>query len=541
MSWIGLLFIMIAHAALFCLRGDEEVPGNLGPPMSVCDAYRIKAAHALALDDITKPGKWKVEAMILYFGIEYLRLSDAQRGTSILMTMAVRLAMHMGLHKDPLHYKELSVFECEMRRRLWTLLTEIDLLVSFQFGLPSNVQRRYFDTGLPQNLLDSDFDETTTEWPTERPETERTPALYTIVKSRIVVVFADILSAVMSRHNPTYGEVVRLNKKLEEAYEAIPPLLRMKMFSLSIMDPVDIIMQRLWIELMYQKARIVLHRRYFTAARRDSRYGKSHWACMHASEKILQHQFEIHNEMLPGGRLAKERWFLSSLSTHDFLLANMMLALELSYNLPKDDGSSPGLVDRDGLLNMISTSRNIWQARCEESVEAVRAFKILSRMLTLATGVQYEMVPRVAVVEAVVPSQRPSYQYAHGKYGALDAGSERGMAKDRGVTGMNLREFADAAPLQGYGGEAQMVWSTDSQGMPVNAAPGQWQNNPASFAAPMPVPEPMVDAGPGLDWVSLIPTFLLSLPSFCRSLFYSGDTRRPRANIRDRPTGTRKF
>lgn len=359
--------------------------------------------------------------MILYFGIEYLRLSDAQRGTSILMTMTVRLAMHMGLHKDPSHYKELSIFECEMRRRLWTLVTEIDLLVSFQFGLPSNVQRRYFDTKLPRNLFDEDFDESTTEWPPERPLTESTPALYTIVKSRIVVAFGDILATVMSRDTPSYGEVLRLDKRLEEAYEAIPPLLKMRLFRLSITDPVDIIMQRLWIELMYQKARIVLHRRYFTVARRDNRYEYSHWACMNASVKILEHQFEIHHEMLPGGRLSKERWFLSSLSTHDFLLANMMLALELSFLLPKDgeEGGDTGMFDREKLLAMISTSRGIWQARSEESVEAARAFKILSRMLTIATGVQYEMVPRTAAVEAVAPSQRPSYQHAHGKYGVL--------------------------------------------------------------------------------------------------------------------------
>ncbi|MBE3048916.1 fungal specific transcription factor domain-containing protein, partial [Candidatus Bathyarchaeota archaeon] len=397
-----------------------------------------------------------------------------------------------------------SFFECEMRRRLWTLLTEIDLLVAFQFGLPSNVQRQYFDTGLPHNLLDEDFDENTSERPTERPETERTPALYTIVKSRIVVAFGDILSTVMSRHSPTYGEVLRIDKRLEEAYEAIPPLLKHRSFSLSITDPVDIIMQRLWIELMYQKARIVLHRRYFTKARHDTAYGESHWACMHASEKILQHQFEIHNEMLPGGRLAKERWFLSSLSTHDFLLANMMLALELSHKLPKDghEAGDPGLVDRESLLTMISTSRNIWQARCEESVEAVRAFKILSRMLTIATGVQYDMVPRVAVVEAVVPSQRPSYQYAHG---------------------MNLRDFAENHSRQGYGEEAHMVWSADGQGVPVAApGPGQWQHNPASFAVPMPMPEPMVDAGQGLDWVGLVLALFLS----CW------------ANICDRPTGT---
>ncbi|CAI4213334.1 unnamed protein product [Parascedosporium putredinis] len=445
-----------------------HVPTFMKQPMHVCDLYRVYSAQCLALDDVTKPGKYKVEALILYFGIEYLRLSDASRGTSILMTMTVRLAMHMGLHRDPNHYSNLSIYETEMRRRLWTLLMEIDLLVAFQFGLPANVQPRYFDTGLPRNFLDEDFDETTTVVPQERPQTERTPALYTIVKSRLVAAFADILSTVTSRDQPTYGEVLRLDKKLEKAHDDIPPLLRMRTFSLSIPDPVDLIMQRLWIELMYQKARIVLHRRYFTVARSDNRYRYSHFACIDAATLILQHQFDIHNEMVPGGRLSKERWFLSSLSTHDFLLANMMLCLELSHLLRKRDGdfdTTPEPIDKERLLNIISTSRTIWQARCDESAEATRAFKILSRMLTISTGVQYDGAPESSPMAEISPAQRPSYQFAQALSSAVHA-----------------RAAADGSVADGASAPAM--------------APGIWQEQPV----PIPMAESMGDAVPGMDW-----------------------------------------
>lgn len=68
---------------------------------------------------------------------------------------------------------------------------------------------------------------------------------------------------------------------------------------------------------------------------------------------------------------------------------------------------------------------------------------------------------------------------------------------------MNLRDFAEKHTFQGYVPDGQMVWSGDAQGMPANAPAGQqWQSNPPSFAAPMPMPEPMVETGPGLDWVS---------------------------------------
>ncbi|KAM9885608.1 hypothetical protein VD0002_g1509 [Verticillium dahliae] len=422
-TWIGLLCIMISHAAFFCLRGDEEVPGNIGPPQYILDLYRIRSAQCLALDDYTKPGKYKVEALILYFGTEYLRLSDAQRGTSIMMAIIVRLAMHSGLHRDPKHFQGLTVFEHEMRKRLWTILVEIDVLVAFQFGLPGNVQHRYFDTGLPHNLHDEDFDETTTELPLERPLTERTPALYTIVKSRLVVAFGDILARMADRDSPTYGEVLRLNDQLEKAHEDIPPVLRARSFSLSIGDPIDLIMQRLWIELMYLKARIVLHRRYFALGRNDQRYAPSRFNCIDAATKTLEYQFDVNTEIQPGGRLSKERWFLSSLSTHDFLLANMMLCLELSFLLrastPSDAAVAAEPIEKDRLLHILRTSRGIWGSMRTQSAEASRAFKILSRMLTISTGTQYESSPDSAADGNAQPggvdlNQRPSYQFASG-------------------------------------------------------------------------------------------------------------------------------
>ncbi|KAM0272609.1 hypothetical protein ACHAQH_008619 [Verticillium albo-atrum] len=413
----------MVHAAFFCLRGDEDVPGNIGPPQYIMDLYRIRSAQCLALDDYTRPGKYKVEALILYFGTEYLRLSDAQRGTSIMMAIIVRLAMHSGLHRDPRHFQGLTVFEHEMRKRLWTILVEIDVLVAFQFGLPGNVQHRYFDTGLPHNLHDEDFDEATAELPLERPFTERTPALYTIVKSRLVIAFGDILARMADRDSPTYGEVLRLNDQLEKAHEDIPPVLRARSFSLSIGDPIDLIMQRLWIELMYLKARVVLHRRYFALGRSDQRYAISRFNCIDAATKTLEYQFDVNTEIQSGGRLSKERWFLSSLSTHDFLLANMMLCLELSFLLrastKRDQTTTAEPIEKDRLLHILRTSRGIWGSMRTQSAEASRAFKIISRMLTISTGTQYESSPDSAADGIAQPggidlNQRPSYQFASG-------------------------------------------------------------------------------------------------------------------------------
>ncbi|KAK3936842.1 hypothetical protein QBC46DRAFT_268874 [Diplogelasinospora grovesii] len=406
-TWVGLLFIMFAHAALYCIRGDEEVPGNLGTPLQVFDAYRIRAAHCLALGDYTTPGVYKIEAMMLYFGCEYLGKHDAVMGTSILLTVIVRLAMHMGLHRDPRHYPAMSPFEGEMRRRIWTLLTEIDSMVAFQFGLPGNIHSRFWDTEPPRNIHDDEFDETTKELPPSRPETERTVTLYACVKARLMKAFGDIITAITSSQPVSYAEIMRLDKQLEEAHDSFPPTIRYRPFNQSLVDPIDLIMQRYLLDLLYQKSRSVLHRKYMGIARIDKRYAHSRWTCLDAATKTLRHQYDIHCEIQPGGRLCKDRWFLSSLSIHDFLLADMILCLELSIINAKEkspeasahavevlasDMSQP-VMSKEQLLEILGTSRSIWETARHESFEANRGFKILSRMLAMSTGATSESSP----------------------------------------------------------------------------------------------------------------------------------------------------
>ncbi|KAH8890490.1 hypothetical protein GQ53DRAFT_177655 [Thozetella sp. PMI_491] len=407
-TWLGLLFVMICHTSLFCMRGDEEIPGNLGPPLEVFDAYRVRGAQCLALDDYTKPGEYKVETLILYFGTEYLRETDAMLGTSVLLSIVLRLAMHMGFHRDPRHYPEMPPFEGEMRRRIWTVLVGVDLLVSFQFGLPGNIHSRFYDTEPPRNLLDEDFDEDTKELPPSRPESERTLTLYTIVKNRILNVFGDIVTAITSRSPVKYSEIMQLDKTLEEVHDSLPSSLRYRPFSQSLIDPINLIMQRYWIELLYQKSRSILHRKYLGIAHMTTQVAHSRLTCLDAATKTLRHQYDIHCEIQPGGRLAKERWFLSSLSVHDFLLADMILCLELSYIYAAEkspDASASAVrafstlnkteavIPKEQLLEILRTSRSIWQTMRHESSEANRAFKILSRMLTMSTGAAFESSP----------------------------------------------------------------------------------------------------------------------------------------------------
>ncbi|KAM6485755.1 fungal-specific transcription factor domain-containing protein [Trichoderma sp. SZMC 28011] len=389
-AWMGLLFNILCYSVSFYQRAGDALPGSLGEPRRARDRFRTYAAQCLVLADYTRPGRYKVEALLLYSGTEFMRTRDSQIGISILFGVIVKLAMHMGYHRDSKHYQNLSVFEGEMRRRAWAMIWQVDHLVSFQVGLPRTISDSQCDTGPPHNLIDEDFDETTKVLPTPRPITERTPVTYTIMKGKLVSVFARIVEKTYVTGGAMHEEVTQLDKHLQDAHSSLPPVLRIRTMTMSITDPPDLIMQRYNLELLYQKARCVLHRRYLTDYRSDLRYAYSRWSCVDAATQIIRHQSDLYDETLPGGQLYKDRWYISSLTSHDFLLAAMVLCLELSWKTTSDlQNLYPGSMSstpksREELSKILETSYSIWTAFSETSTEARKASKALALMLQSA-------------------------------------------------------------------------------------------------------------------------------------------------------------
>ncbi|KAL6812337.1 fungal-specific transcription factor domain-containing protein [Trichoderma camerunense] len=383
-AWLALLFNILCYSVSFYQRAGDALPGSLGEPRRARDSFRTHAAQCLALADYTRPGRYIVEALLLYSGTEFMRTRDSQIGISILFGVIVKLAMHMGYHRDSKHYQNLSVFEGEMRRRAWAMIWQVDHLVSFQVGLPRTISDSQCDARLPHNLVDEDFDETTQVLPTPRPISERTPVTYTIMKGKLVSVFARIVEKNYLTGGAMHEDVTQLDKHLQDAHISLPPVLRIRTMTMSITDPPDLIMQRYNLELLYQKARCVLHRRYLTDYRSDLRYAYSRWSCVDAATQIIRHQSDLYDETLPGGQLYKDRWYISSLTSHDFLLAAMVLCLELSWKTTSD--LHPGSLtstpkSREELSKILETSYSIWTAFSETSMEARKASKALALML----------------------------------------------------------------------------------------------------------------------------------------------------------------
>lgn len=81
----------------------------------------------------------------------------------------IRQAIFQGLHRDPKNFPTLSVFDCELRRRIWGTIIEINIQLAIDAAMPPLLGLDDYDTLPPSNIEDEDFDQSTTSLPSPQP------------------------------------------------------------------------------------------------------------------------------------------------------------------------------------------------------------------------------------------------------------------------------------------------------------------------------------------------------------------------------------
>jgi hypothetical protein len=129
--------------------------------------YRLGLEHALAKADfLNVPDLVLVQAFTVFLAL--VRRYDSPRFVWMMTGLVIRMGQALGLHRDPTHFKDLTPYEIEMRRRVWWALCMLDIRTSEDQGTDLTIARGSFDTKFPLNINDADIDPTTTQMPTER-------------------------------------------------------------------------------------------------------------------------------------------------------------------------------------------------------------------------------------------------------------------------------------------------------------------------------------------------------------------------------------
>ena len=525
--WLGQIFAILCLTMHSYNTMNDEPPEYRGKSLNLAAQYQSLTAQCLLLADFTKPVNHMIETLVLHLQGEYTRNRDGEVGAWVTVGMIVRLAMRMGYHRDPKYFPNITPFQGEIRRRVWTYVRQSDLLFSFQIGLPTMIRLRDCDTGLPRNIYDDEFDEDTRILPLPRSMSEPTPISYMIAKSSMVFAFGKVIESLHSTSACPYEAVMSLDQDLRDARAQIPTHLRLKTIEESNSDPGTLILQRFNLSMLYHKGQCVLHRKFLTRARENNKYAHSRRTCIDSSMELLHHQATLTSESRPGRRLHGMRVFINSLASRDFLLAAVIVCLDLAYPCEEDctgrsstDIYTWGSERRDDMIRALEVSKDVFKETKDKSMDSYKAFEILGVMLEklkLQRNQKNNRVPQgmfPGFAGASIPGHDSSAAFGQRAEEKPEhsAAMTLGMLSNGGMTPNSAAIFNGAYPI-GLGNNASM-----SEMQPSGLAPNYQLEQIANSVASAPSPfsffantNSMVDvSSANLDWVGRISTFVIA-------------------------------
>ncbi|KAI8625422.1 hypothetical protein F5Y19DRAFT_449977 [Xylariaceae sp. FL1651] len=150
-------------------------------------------------------------------------LNSQDQETWTHLGLIVRMAMTMGLHRDPSEFAhKISPFWAEQRRKLWITILELDVHLSIQCNLPSCVREGDFTCQPPSNLNDDELFSNMDELPPPKSiEVDTDSRIQIFAASTLTTRFkvVDLVNRIDSLQD--YQQVLDIGNQLERALEDI--------------------------------------------------------------------------------------------------------------------------------------------------------------------------------------------------------------------------------------------------------------------------------------------------------------------------------
>ncbi|RDW76125.1 hypothetical protein BP5796_06946 [Coleophoma crateriformis] len=248
------------------------------------------------------------------------------------------MALNMGLHRDPGMFPGVSVFEAEMRRRVWATVLEFAVQSNPYAGMPLLLSSEDYDCKPPANLDDCDFDETTTTLPESKPTGVFTQTSWQLALLGSISVRINVARLVNKIHSqPTYDEVINLHEALTEAYHAIPSFFRPQNLEpqyTSSNQPTSF--QIYMLDHLTRRYLIHLHYLYAARAGRFPQFYLSRKVCLDSSVALLS--YPPIATMLPKSSedFARLRTIGGGMFKEDFFHASILICSELQMQASEE-------------------------------------------------------------------------------------------------------------------------------------------------------------------------------------------------------------
>lgn len=272
-----------------------------------------------------------------------------------------RSAYVLGLHRDPSHFPDLAPLECELRRRLWATVMEIDVQAAFDANMPYDALTNASDCGPPMSLSDGEAEETglaqLRDHVGEQPsQTVLQVLLFRYLPLRIAVI--RFINATTDEY--AYAEALRLGSDLRVMRREIQAFLESSRQDSQILSDPFAIFHAKYLDSMALRYTLFLNRPFAIEAMQDPRFYYSRKECCDASFALLT---PIANgDLFPGGIYNLPPGTIGSVSGAVSFDAIIYLCLELTRQFEEQGPQQPSYlrdVSQDSRAQIISLLRKV--------------------------------------------------------------------------------------------------------------------------------------------------------------------------------------
>ena len=215
--------------------------------------------------------------------------------------LPLRLAMSIGLHRDPSSFPSLSPFQAQMRRRLWYTTVELTVQSGLGSSVPFTVSTDHYDTTPPANVNDQAVSPETQVSPTELPPDQISDnSLQLLLLQNLPLRLR--IAATMSSLNQQYSHdcAIETGNALKSASREIMTFISTaqslpRTGSLSLSQ-----FHAQFLDVYMRRYILLLHRPFVIQSRTDPRFYYSRKVCLETTMVIASYAYNLN---LPAGKL----------------------------------------------------------------------------------------------------------------------------------------------------------------------------------------------------------------------------------------------
>jgi len=318
----------------------------------------------------------------------------------------LRIAISLGFHKEPRdNFREIPVFEAEMRKRLWATILEISVQLSLDSGMPAPISGEDFDCQPPSNLDDIQIgDHVVGCVPTESLETftQSTILIMLMRTVRIRLKIVRLLNALTPSQN--YQETLQLGSELDAAVRSHSALIQsyLSLPSTDKAKPTEFQMQLL--DILTRRFLLALHVPFAAKVKSDSSFYFSRKVVTEISLVFLSNPFSSQRHMGPSQDYSRLNVLGCGMFKHALWHATATICVELINDLMEDSFPMMHSFSREKFYQVIQQSAEILDRRIRAGDTSIEAYVLCTCALAQADAIQAGKAPEGKITEAAKSS-----------------------------------------------------------------------------------------------------------------------------------------